>query len=541
MRDSKVHHFQSVISDIPLPEKFTYPFCYKPHPLCLLATKELQLYLSNRTEWKEELQSGKMFGVLVVKDGQGNIGFLAAFSGNLSHSNQHEYFVPPVYDLLQPDGFFKKEEAQITAINQKIKEYSESEAFAALKNELDQNEAAFAKERNSFKAQMQIAKERREEKRGTELTEEEKEALIKESQFQKAEYKRLEKSWKERLAVLEAQWKEAQLKIENWKHERKMRSAALQLKLFQQFRMLNGLGDVKDLCELFLDTPQGIPPAGAGECAAPKLLQYAFLKTLQPICMAEFWWGDSPKNEVRHHGCFYPACQGKCGPILRFMLKGLDVEENPMVQEEFAEKDLAICYEDEYLLVVNKPAGMLSVPGKEKRLSVYEIIRKRYPNATGPLIVHRLDMATSGLLLIAKSKEIHQELQEQFRLRTVKKKYIAWLDGTVESLSGTISLPLSPDYLNRPCQKVDEINGKQATTDYKVLSRENGRTWIAFYPQTGRTHQLRLHAAHISGLNAPIVGDELYGKPAERLYLHAEEIEFTHPVSKKRIRIEKKL
>lgn len=320
-----------------------------------------------------------------------------------------------------------------------------------------------------------------------------------------------------------------------------MRSAALQLKLFQQFRMLNGLGEVKDLCELFLDTPQGIPPAGAGECAAPKLLQYAFLKTLQPICMAEFWWGDSPKNEVRHHGCFYPACQGKCGPILRFMLKGLDVEENPMAQEEFAEKDLTICYEDEYLLVVNKPAGMLSVPGKEKRLSVYEIIRKRYPNATGPLIVHRLDMATSGLLLIAKSTEIHQELQEQFRLRTVKKKYIAWVDGTVESLSGTISLPLSPDYLNRPCQKVDEINGKQATTDYKVLSRENGRTWIAFYPQTGRTHQLRLHAAHISGLNAPIVGDELYGKPAERLYLHAEEIEFTHPVSKKRIRIEKKL
>ncbi len=541
MTNSKIHYFQLAIPDIPLPDKFTYPFCYKPHPLCMLAAKELQLYLSNRTEWKEELLSGKMFGVLIVKDEYGELGFIAAFSGNLCHSNLHDYFVPPIYDLLQPNGFFKKEEAQITAINHKIKEFSESEAFNTLKRELEQAKTAYANECNLFKAQMRRAKELREEKRRSPLSEEEKDALIKESQFLKAEYKRMEKSWKERLNILLIRWEEARSMIERWKQERKMRSASLQMKLFRQFKILNGRGEEKDLCELFMDTPQRVPPAGAGECAAPKLLQYAFLKKLQPICMAEFWWGNSPKNEIRHHGCFYPACQGKCGPILRFMLKGLNVEENPLAQEEFHEKDLEICYEDECLLVVNKPAGMLSVPGKEMRTSVYDIIRKRYPKATGPLIVHRLDMATSGLLLIAKNKEVHQELQEQFRKRTIKKTYVAWLDGDINDMSGSISLPLSPDYNNRPCQRVDAASGKEAVTNYEILSKKDGRTWVAFYPQTGRTHQLRVHAAHASGLNAPIVGDELYGKPAERLYLHAEAIEFTHPVSKKRIRIEKKL
>ena len=540
MTDIKFHFFHSDISGIPLPEKFTYPFCYQPHPLCLLAAEELQLYLSSKTKWKEELQLGKMFGILVVKDLYGNIGFLAAFSGNLAHSNQHKYFVPPVYDLLQPDGFFKKEEEEITAINHLIEEYSHSEAYIHINEKLAQVSAEVDQERKLFKLHMQQAKKDREAKRLLPLSEEESKDLIKESQFLKAEYKRREKKWENQLMEWKLQWENAQHKLDNWKQERKQRSATLQMKLFQQFKMLNGHGEVKDLCELFINTPQKYPPAGAGECAAPKLLQYAFLHQLNPVCMAEFWWGNSPKNEIRHHGCFYPACQGKCGPILRFMLKGLNVEENPLAKKD-ENNNLEICYEDESLLVVNKPAGMLSVPGKEKRLSVYEIIRKRYPNLTGPLIVHRLDMATSGLLLIAKNKEVHQKLQEQFKQRSIKKKYVAWLEGIIEKASGTISLPLSPDYLNRPCQRVDEQKGKQAITDYKVLSQKDGRTWIAFYPKTGRTHQLRIHAAHQAGLNAPIVGDELYGKPADRLYLHAEEIEFTHPVSKKRIRIKRLL
>ena len=594
-----IHFFKKPVSHLALPEKFTYPFHYTPHPLCVLAAEEVKAYIASRKEWQEELASGKMFGVLIVQTDNGitnneenQIGYLAAFSGNLGGKNLHPYFVPPVYDLLQPEGFFKIEEEQISAINIRIRELENSSSYLDSKEkwkiETEQAKAVL----NQAKAELKMAKEAREIRRQSspELSEEEQASLIRESQYQKAEYKRLEKEWKKRLEELETEVRHFDIEIERLKTERKERSAALQRKLFEQFRMLNAQGEVKDLYTIFEQTVQKVPPAGAGECALPKLLQYAYLHQLKPLAMAEFWWGDSPKNEIRHHGYCYPSCKGKCEPILQHMLQGLEVDENPLLNPVHEEEELEIVFEDEWLLVVNKPAGMLSVPGKaEDRDSVYHRLKKKYPEATGPMIVHRLDMATSGLLLVAKTKEVHQDLQAQFANRSIKKRYVAVLDGAIikteketkpiaekailiakETVltkktakaertgnTGRIELPLCLNPLDRPRQMVSSEHGKEAITEYQIISEseritsesentfnESNRideserninesrkyTRIVFYPLTGRTHQLRVHAAHPEGLGCPILGDELYGKKADRLYLHAEYIEFRHPI-----------
>lgn len=594
-----IHFFKKPVSHLALPEKFTYPFHYTPHPLCVLAAEEVKEYIASRKEWQEELASGKMFGVLIVQTDNGitnnkenQIGYLAAFSGNLGGKNLHPYFVPPVYDLLQPEGFFKIEEEQISAINIRIRELENSGSYLDSKEkwkiETEQAKAVL----NQAKAELKMAKEAREIRRQSspELSEEEQASLIRESQYQKAEYKRLEKEWKKRLEELETEVRHFDIEIERLKTERKERSAALQRKLFEQFRMLNAQGEVKDLYTIFEQTVQKVPPAGAGECALPKLLQYAYLHQLKPLAMAEFWWGDSPKNEIRHHGYYYPSCKGKCEPILQHMLQGLEVDENPLLNPVHEEEELEIVFEDEWLLVVNKPAGMLSVPGKvENRDSVYHRLKKKYPEATGPMIVHRLDMATSGLLLVAKTKEVHRDLQAQFANRSIKKRYVAVLDGVIikteketkpiaekailiakETVStkktakaertgntGRIELPLCLNPLDRPRQMVSRKHGKEAITEYQIISEsekntsesentfnESNRidesersinesrkyTRIVFYPLTGRTHQLRVHAAHPEGLGCPILGDELYGKKADRLYLHAEYIEFRHPI-----------
>ena len=537
-----LHRFTTSITDIPLPERFTYPFCYTPHPLCILAAQEVQNYLSQQTEWKEELSQGKMFGVLIVQTEQGETGYLAAFSGILAGKSRHAFFVPPVYDLLQPQGFFKIEEEKISSINHYIRQLEEDKEYAALSAELARTIQSAEEILATAKSQLKEAKAAREQRRKEkELNAQEEAELIRESQFQKAEYKRLEHSWKIRIATLRMQTENWERRISTLKAERKARSAALQQKLFEQFGMLNYRGEVKNLSEIFKQTVHKMPPAGAGECAAPKLLQQAYLHGWKPIAMAEFWWGDSPKTEIRHHGHYYPACKGKCEPILQHMLQGLQVEENPMLKRmRIPSKDLEIVYEDPWLLVINKPAGMLSVPGTEDAVSVYSLVREAYPQADGPLAVHRLDMATSGLMLIAKTKHVHQNLQAQFKNRLIKKRYIALLEGIVPKDKGTIDLPLCLNPLDRPRQMVHAEHGKPAITDFQVLERMDGkRTRIAFYPHTGRTHQLRIHAAHPLGLRCPIVGDELYGEKAERLYLHAEYLEFTHPVTGETVRITK--
>lgn len=539
MTDTKLHRFQHATASIPMPDKFTYPFHYVPHPLCILAAQEVQTYLRRQTRWQEELQQGKMFGVLVVRTPDGTIGYLAAFSGNLAHSNVHDYFVPPVYDLLRPDGFFKQEEEQISAINRRIETLTCSAAYMQALKAYQEDKTKAHHALLKTKEELQSAKVRRDEQRRMDLTEAQREALVRESQFQKAEYKRLEKRWKCELSERESTLKNFESEISRLKQERKTRSATLQRKLFHQFRMRNALGDEKDLCELFAHTPQQVPPAGAGECAAPKLLQYAYLHQLHPLAMAEFWWGNSPITEIRKQGNFYPACKGKCAPILAFMLQGLEVEENPLIKDKHAEWSPEIIYEDTDLLVVNKPAGMLSVPGKEPGRSLIDRIQDLYPDSQEWMAVHRLDMATSGLLLLAKNKAVYQHLQAQFKNKIVQKRYVAWLDGIVSSTNGMISLPLSPDWMNRPRQMVNHTEGKPAQTRYEVLSRTDTRTRIAFYPLTGRTHQLRVHAASAEGLSTPIVGDELYGTPSDRLYLHAESLDFIHPRTGIRIHVEK--
>ena len=537
-----LHRFTTSITDIPLPERFTYPFCYTPHPLCILAAKEVQSYLTRQTAWKDELRQGKMFGVLIVQTEHGETGYLAAFSGILAGKNLHPFFVPPVYDLLQPQGFFKIEEENISSINRNIRQLENDKAYAALSAELARTIQSAENILATAKAQLKEAKTAREQRRKEkELNAQEEAELIRESQFQKAEYKRLERSWKARITTLQTQTEDWERRISALKSERKTRSAALQRKLFEQFGMLNYRGEIKNLCEIFGQTVHKTPPAGAGECAAPKLLQQAYLHGWKPIAMAEFWWGDSPKTEIRHHGHYYPACKGKCEPILQHMLQGLQVEENPMLKRmQVPSQNLEIVYEDPWLSVINKPAGMLSVPGKEDAVSVYSLMREQYPEADGPLTVHRLDMATSGLMLIAKTKRVHQNLQAQFKNRLVRKRYVALLEGIVPKDKGTVDLPLCLNPLDRPRQMVHTEHGKPAITDYQVLERLDGkRTRIAFYPRTGRTHQLRIHAAHPLGLHCPIIGDELYGEKADRLYLHAEYLEFTHPITGETVRITK--
>ncbi|MBC8591687.1 RNA pseudouridine synthase [Oscillospiraceae bacterium N12] len=535
-----LHHFVQPISGISLPQKFTFPFHYTPHPLCVIASKEVQTYLSAQKHWNEELQKGKMFGVLIVRTPNGELGYLAAFSGNLAGKNQHPYFVPPIYDLLQPNGFFKVEEENITSINIEIKNKQESSSYRNLKQHLEDTKRSSQEAITVAKEYLRKTKEERDIRRQHNPSEMEQAEMIRESQFQKAELKRMEREWKNRITNLQNELNSIESQITELKKERKVRSAILQKKLFQQFRLLNAQGDIKDLCTIFDEAIHKIPPAGAGECAAPKLLQYAYLHQLEPIAMAEFWWGESPKTEIRKHGYYYPACKGKCEPILKHMLKGLEIEGNPLQTDIHRDSELEIVYEDDWLLVVNKPAGMLSVPGKENVTSVYEWAKKKYPEITGPIIVHRLDMATSGLLLLAKTKETHQNLQAQFKNRVVKKRYVALLDGVISQKRGIINLPLCPNLLDRPRQMVNETYGKPAITEYEVLRYSEKRTRIQFYPLTGRTHQLRVHAAHPSGLDCPITGDELYGKSAERLYLHAEYLEFTHPVTISKIHIEKK-
>ena len=521
-----LHRFSTDIRDIELPKLFTYPFHYTPHPLCVAAAEEVQRYIAQRTEWHAELDCGKMFGVLVVED-DGEIGFLAAFSGNLAGSNSHDYFVPAVYDMLCPDDVFRRGERDISDINRRIKELESANEYCAAKVSLEEVTRESDMLLKAIKLRLAEGKALRSRQRAEGCCDEA--SLILASQRENAEAQREKRAIKERVESATMHLASLQAEIDELKQERQQRSAELQMWLFSQFRMLNAEGVERDLCELFAPTAQQIPPAGAGECAAPKLLQYAFKCGLRPIAMAEFWWGASPKGEVRKHGSFYPACNGKCKPILEHMLVGLAVEPNPLMSIVPAEPK--ILWDDADIVVIDKPCGMLSVRGKSGVRSAEEWAEERYP---GAMIVHRLDQSTSGILVIAKHKRAHEALQKQFIMCTVKKSYVALLEGVVFYKRGEIRLPLKLDYENRPRQMV-AADGRPAHTIFEVEDCVDGRTRIRFYPVTGRTHQLRVHSAHADGLNAPIVGDDIYGKSAERLMLHAESIEFAHPISGEKV------
>jgi tRNA pseudouridine32 synthase/23S rRNA pseudouridine746 synthase len=547
MSKSIFQPFKTTISGISLPEKFTFPFYYEPHELSVIASTELQGYLETQSDFEhnfglqenqEGLVIGKMFGVLVCQNQVEELGYLWAFSGKLAGVNHHSYFVPTIFDMLQEDGFFRKEEEVLNAINRQIEILENSEELQSKKSQLENTKNEAVTDIQNQKDKIKKLKVERDEKRisFTNLSLSEIEQLelelSEESKKESILLKKMTKYWN---FQIEKAQKEVNLlldEINQHKEERRQKSGALQQKLFAEYSFLNPFGERKSIGEIFNNNP----PAGAGECAAPKLLHYAFEHNLKPIAMAEFWWGQSPKSEIRKHKQFYPACKSKCEPILlSHMLKGLDMEANPFQENPAEGKDIEIVFEDEVLAVINKPAEFLSVPGKIISDSVYQRVKELYPNATGPLIVHRLDMSTSGLMLIAKDEETYVKLQSQFIKRTIKKRYVALLDGVLEENEGFIDLPLRVDLDDRPRQLVCYEHGKPAQTKWEKIEIRNNQTLVYFYPITGRTHQLRVHASHELGLNTPIVGDDLYGSKANRLHLHAESLTFEHPISKKQI------
>ena len=537
-----LHRFKSDISVVETPRRFNNPFYYQPHALCVVAAGEVRSLLTQSKAVTDDAARGKMFGVLVVRDGDGALGYLAAFSGLLAGSNNIPGFVPPVFDLQSPSGYFKQEEGEISAINKRIKdaEYS-SEYVAALEAAADLKRA-MEHELAAMREDMRRCKQERDELRAAgNLLADEEAALVRQSQYQKAELKRATARWQQRIAECEAAVAPIKTFIAAMKEERKQRSAALQRWLFEQFKVLNAKGKEKSLLDIFAEHSGIVPPGGAGECAAPKLMQYAYLNSLTPIAVAEFWVGESPQGEVRRDGCFYGACKSKCEPILGYMLQGLDIEDNAL-EKGGDISNIGIVYEDDYIVVVNKPSAVLSVPGIMGGTSVQQWLREEYLHSNELFVVHRLDMATSGILVAAKSMEVYKELQRQFAGREVKKQYTAILDGMPQKSEGVIELPLAADYDNRPRQKVDYLNGKPAITRYKIIGavERNSRQCavVCFEPITGRTHQLRVHAAHKEGLDCPIVGDALYGTLNERLMLHASCISFVHPVNKEVIELE---
>lgn len=563
--------FHPILSEQPLPARFNNPFDYEPNALCRAAVKQLQADLPIKPI------EGKMYGVLIVER-NGEIGYLQAYSGQIA--DEGEDFVPAVFDYLQPDGYFKTHEAEITQLNQQIAQLKASTAYRQAQENLKSIQQEAEKAIEEARRVMQGAKFLRDKRRKEAfISEAERNEMTRQSQFLKAELQRKKKAYAEQITAAQAIVDSYQEQINAWKRERKMKSDRLQRWLFSQFSLLNACGQRKNLLDIFRDyylknspartkaahttsvntaeraakeslAASLLPPSGAGECCEPKLLQYAFLHGYKPISMAMFWWGPSPKTEIRQHENYYPACNGKCKPILEWMLEGIDVDDKEWDRtnneiETVPSEGLKILYEDDYLAVVVKPSGMLSVPGKGCQPSVYSILSERWKGKSDAFMVHRLDMATSGLLVVARTSEIHKALQTQFIRRTVKKKYVALLPLSILEkqlpTEGRIELPLSPDPDDRPRQRVDRTNGKPAITEYRLIGKTTyGKETlkavkIALYPLTGRTHQLRVHCAHPDGLGTPIIGDNLYGQRAERLWLHAAHLEFTHPITRERM------
>ena len=550
--------FSNNIKSYDLPKRFTFPFCYEPHPLCLLASKELQQQLESHQQFQQEFeQMGKMFGVLLVKNEQDEIGYLAAYSGKLSVDEvAHEStlkFVPPVFDLDDKTDFFHAENLVINQLNEQLEKLlcnpQLEEYQLKLASMLNQQNEQLDQHRSQMTINRKIRKTKRSQVRSNfiddELAQRLKE-LAKESVFDKNQLRDLKLHWHELITKVQQKLSVLIDEINDIKKKRKRLSTRLQKKLFKQYRLLNNAGVEKDLMELFQNAPYPIPPAGTGDCAAPKLLQYAFQQKMKPLAIAEFWWGRAPKSEIRQHKNFYGACSGKCQPILTHMLAGMAMDDNPLLVNPAQGKELEIIYQDDDIVVVNKLGEFLSVPGKNIEDSVYLRIKQQFPLAEGSLIVHRLDMSTSGVMVLALTKRAQKNIQQQFVNRTIKKRYVAILEGNIEKemskSHGEINLPLRGDFEDRPRQLVCFDHGKQSKTQWQVINLVDGKPKLYLYPESGRTHQLRVHCAHPQGLNMPILGDDLYGsntysskggnKKARRLHLHAQMLTLSHPVSK---------
>ena len=543
-------HFKKDISGIEIPDKFTFPFYYEPNLLAKIAAKELQEYLEKQTEFKHEFgikdstaknALGKMFGVLVVKNTDGDLGYLASFSGKLADESLPNKFVPPIFNMRTQGSFYEQGEKEIEKIGGKIQQLKKDKNYLLNKKLLKKHTEYVKKDLAIQRKKMRTSKHlRKHQKKEARLRLDDKsfevftKKLIQESFNDQFFYRELQEYYEDKIKKIKKSLLLFENTIEEHIRNRKKISKTIQNTLFEKYQFLNQQKEQKGLLDIF-DNASARPPAGSGDCCAPKLLQYAFQHRLIPVVMAEFWWGISPNSAIRKHKNFYPSCQSRCKPILRHMLEGVQMDENLLLKNLSESVALKIVFEDDDLIIVNKPPEFLSVPGKEIKDSVYTRIKQKYPSVTGPIIVHRLDMSTSGILVLTKTKEANKILQQQFIKRTVKKRYVALLSGKVSEKKGTITLPLRLDLDDRPRQLVDFKNGKTAKTNWTIISENNTHTRIHFYPVTGRTHQLRVHAAHKDGLNLPIIGDDLYGTRQDRLYLHADFIEFIHPTSKNKI------
>ncbi len=543
--------FKSPVTQLALPLKFTFPFYYKPHPLALLAAEQLQEYLAAQDSSFHNFgiknpdkpnAVGKMFGVLVVKNEQNELGFLSAFSGKMLGEKTPDLFVPNLFDANPNGAFYINGSRELNIMTQQIEELENNPQLLELQNIIKKEKNIVDQKINALKLEQRSAKADRKQRRAigkAQLSAADFEVLLdtlgKESIAKRNQVRDAENMLLADLKKISAPLRILENEIAELRNARKEKSVNLQQALFTHYQFLNIKGVKKNLHEIFKDIPK---PSGAGECAAPKLLQYAFMNNLKPIALTEFWWGISPASEVRRHRQHYHACIGKCKPILTHMLEGMDVDEDPMRINPARNKPLPILFEDDEVVIVNKPSGLLSTPGKFIADSVQNRMHKRHPDIAGAMIIHRLDMHTSGILLLTKNPENHKFLQRQFVHRTIKKRYVALLEGVVEGEAGRIDLPLRTDYDNRPNQMICYQQGRSAITDWEVIERTATHTRVYFYPLTGRSHQLRVHAAHRLGLGCPIVGDDLYGNKADRLCLHAERLEFYHPVSRERMMVE---
>lgn len=539
--------FSQSIDNIALPEKFTFPFHYQPHELSVLASKQLQQQLATHLPYDENNHhgDGKMFGVLVVQNPQKQIGFLSAYSGQLENLSSEIKCVPNVSTMALEDVGYLKESKIINEINTQIHALENASTLNKLSASLSRDTEKFEQQLQAQQSVMQANRKARKEARNAlaiehsdAITPEQQASLnelAKQSIKDKKHYQSIKDYWRDKITQQQQALNTLYDEIKQLKKRRKVLSKNLQKQLFAQYQFLNANHELKDLNAIFAELPEHTPPSGAGDCAAPKLLQYAYLNNLKPLAMAEFWWGGAPKSAVRQHKNYYPSCYSKCQPILSHMLKGLSIEDNPLLVNPAEGKTLPIVYQDDDIVIVNKPSEFLSVPGVNIEDSVYLRIQTQFPHATGPLIVHRLDMSTSGLLVVALNKRAHKALQKQFIARTIDKRYIALVDGIVPKDSGKIELPLRLDFDDKPRQLVCYKNGKPALTTWQVLERKNNITRLQLYPKTGRTHQLRVHCAHHLGLNRPIIGDTHYGKKANRLHLHAEYLALDHPITHQRL------
>lgn len=518
------------------PRVFPSPFDdVAPHALAVRCAELVKRDLSTGfiapglpTSVLHRAEGGKMFGVLVVEARDGRVGFLRAVSGQVERAWTLEGYVRGVFDAALRAESEVAAEVVVKGLTARVEVARVEPSLLAAREVLRQLEERHAEQRLALKqthAARKLERKAAREKTGDAA---ELHALDQLSRKDDWERRNAEARAREERAAAMAVLAPLERRLAALERLRRVVSQETMRQIWNSYQLTNFAGETTTLRALF---PGGDPPSGAGDCAAPKLLHAARALQLRPLALAEFWWGAPPPGGGRVEGTFFPACREKCGPVLPFLLRGVETSARQTWRPRDVDEDeLVVVHRDERFVVLNKPEGLLSTPARDETVtdSLLARVQRAHPQA---MTVHRLDLDTSGLILVALDEEMYRLLQEQFLSREVQKRYVAVLEGEVARDSGVIELPLRVDLDQRPRQLVDFEHGKAALTRFEVLSRESSRTRVAFFPLTGRTHQLRVHASHQLGLGAPIVGDRLYGTPGPRLMLHAEELRFRHPIT----------